>query len=225
MSYIVQDSPFIGAGRDESSNITSWEYQGFSAASDDNGGLPADDLATQTSNRWTVQGYFTDLPTIIDPDKGCSIYDGGSWYVEGTETNFRIYYPNLAENQDDIHSVAHYPDSDTNDGDFSVSIGYSVGPISAGKKIALFPSVSLTNDSYIETTWKFDPGIANEDLPANEEDTRGVRWDYEAESSTGYYEPYIDQSYSWQVIHQCSGTEVVTSETPDLLHINGIDIV
>lgn len=226
MTYDPQDSPFIGAGSSQSSNVSSWEYQAFTSASNDNGDLPSNDLQVQTSNRWTAHGYFTERPTILDPDKGCSIYDGGNWYVQGTGADFKITYPNLSETQDDIHSVAHYPDDSSSDGSFSISLSYGIGPISAGLSKGLFPSVSLTNDSYVETSWRFDYGIAGEtDLPTSQEDAVGVRWDYEAESSTGYYEPQVEQSYTWEVIHHCSGPEVVTSETPTLTHLHGIDIV
>lgn len=197
----------------------------MTAASDDNGGLPPDDLATQTSNRWTAMSFFENPPTILDPDKGCSIYNGGNWYVQGTGANFEITYPNLNSNQDDIHSVAHYPDSSTSDGDFSVSLSFGIGPFSVGFSKSLFPSVTLTNNSYVDTSWDFDFGYANTDLPTSQDDCVGVRWDYEAESATGYYSPQVTQSYSWEVIHQCSGPGVVTSQTPELLHSTGIDIV
>ncbi|WP_247001098.1 hypothetical protein [Halosolutus gelatinilyticus] len=226
MSYTIQErAGYHRNADDESSNISSWSYEGFLASSENNGDLNPLELKTHGSNRWTTQAHFTEEPTILDDDKGCPIYDGGAWYTEGTEATFSISYPDLDADQDIIHSEAHYPDSNDGNSDFSFNISHSVGPFSAGLAVSVFPSVNLTNDSYVETTWKFDPGVSGEDLPASQEDARGVRWDFEAESTTGWYTPLVKHSYSWDVIHYCSGPGVVTTETPELAYMQSVEIV
>lgn len=224
MGFKVTDKPAYGSLGEDGNNITDWRYRGFSSADLDNGDLDHNRLGTHQSNTWNVQGYFENEPTIRDDDKGCSIYDGGLWYIEGTDAEFSITYPDMNESQTALHTTAHNPD-DNDEGNFSFDISAGLGPISVGLSRALYEGVDLTNDSYEETTWKFDYGITGADIPTDQDDSVGVRWDYEAESSTGWFTALVKQQYSFRVVHHCSGPRTVYSSTPDLWHWHNIEIV
>lgn len=198
-------------------NTSDWQYDFYLAANESNGDLDHDELRTHSSNTWIASGFFTEEPTIEDDDAGCSIYDGGVWNVVLEEAEFRITYPRLDDNQTTLSSANHNPDSYDDSGNFSFSLSAGIGPISAGYSAAYYDGVNLTNDSYEETTWKFDYGLLGEsDLPTSKSDSVGVRWDFEAESNAGWVKPRISHDCLFETVHTCSGPETVYTGMPEL---------
>ncbi|ELZ87399.1 hypothetical protein C453_03574 [Haloferax elongans ATCC BAA-1513] len=219
MGYKPVDQKPVESDDKDGNNITGWKYHGF-ATVDESG--PVDDdpekLVEHESNTWHLQGYFSEQPEIKDPDKGCGIYGGGSWYIQGTEANFRVGYPE-AQDQTVLCTDAQKPGEDEKDDDIKFSISVGLGPISAGPSIAYYSSVEYDPQPYEYTDWKFDYGVDGEELPTGQKDTVGVQWDFEAadiEKDVREMDVNLSQSYSFEVIHHCAGPEVIYSDTPDI---------
>lgn len=211
---------------EDGNNITDWTYQGYVVADQSNGDLDADQLGTQESNSWAVKGYFSEEPTIRDENKGCSGGYGPIWDVEGTDAEFSITYPGLDPKQTAISTTAHNPDDRDGKGSFSLGISAGLGPIGIGTSKAFYDGPSLYSNSYEKTEWTLDFGILGESVPTDQEDSVGVRWDFDAESDTGTYGAYIKQQYSFRVVKSCSGGPVpVYTSTPEVLHFENIEIV
>ncbi|GGC52246.1 hypothetical protein GCM10007209_12390 [Haloferax sulfurifontis] len=72
------------------------------------------------------------------------------------------------------------------------------------------------------------PHIYGEEIPTSQEDTVGVQWDFEAEDiekDVREMDVNLSQSYSFEVIHQCAGPELIYSDTPDIDIERTIEIV
>ncbi|WP_372479764.1 hypothetical protein ACAH01_15325 [Halomicrobium sp. HM KBTZ05] len=226
MGYKVMSHPTFSSIGKDGNNLSDWSYQGYVVADQSNGDLDADQLGTHKSNTWAAKGYFSEEPTIQDENKGCSGGYGPIWDVEGTGAEFSIAYPEEEDDQTSIHSTAHNPNNGDGKDSFSLSIGAGLGPISVGVSKAFYDGPNLTNNPYVNTEWDLDFGLLGESVPTSQEESVGVRWDFEAESETGWYDVDIQQQYSFRVTKSCSGGPIpIYSSTPKVGHWEGIEIV
>lgn len=184
------------------SNTTDWEYVGFLAGSEDSPGSRPGELKTQTSNRYSLQNFFTNPPTVKDEGPLCARY------INGTEANFNIEYPQLESDQYILKTTGHDPQTDYDPGSitYTISAGIDAGPVSAGASKAYYEGPILDEDPYGGPSWTFDYGATGSEVPTGQEDSVGVMFDFDAQSTESYVNIKLTQEYMFENVKQCDGT-------------------
>ncbi|MBP1987295.1 hypothetical protein [Halolamina salifodinae] len=193
------------------SNTSDWEFVGFLSGNEDSSGSRPGELETQTSNRYILQGFFENPPTVTDDSVGCPTYNGGNVFIEGTESNFSLEYPNKPDTQNSLKSTAHTPQTnyDPSSIQYTVSAGVSSGPISAEASKAYYEGPILNNTPYQNANWTLDYGTGTQDLPTSQDDGVGVMFDFAAQSTEDFVNVKFNQGYLFQTQYQCQTVPTV----------------
>lgn len=172
-----------------------------------------DELQPGIPHRWNIQSYFTDMPSW-DPNK---TEDGYSHHVFENDVQFDVNWSsgvsgennNLTWNAYDPHE----PDSNLS---FSISIGPSFGPVSAGLSYVIDDNtIDVQSDHNDYLRWDLNLNS----FPTDQDDTRGVYVTAESGSNYRQEEVQFTTAYGWDYYrspHHVNSGSTVYSATHDL---------
>lgn len=163
-----------------------------------------DQLSTNGRHRWNLQCYFSDPPDYDQNHK-----DNYKHYVNEIESNFKFEWDwrNDGENANVTHSAWEPTESDP-ELDWSISVGPTIGPVSAGMSYTYNdagPDIVSDPHNYIEWT------IPEYSLPTGQDDTSGVYLDVVTGGNRRTEDIWVDTEYSWEYWDRYANTHSYTT--------------
>lgn len=200
-----------------------WEFVAYLTGNDDDTAHEYYELPNRDFNRWCLQSYFTDPPS---PD------GDNAWEIHNESSDFYLScVPNGgdANGEDpDIRLVSEEPDaSDSNSGwDFSVTLGYGFGPVTAGASVSLNPGNIDTDHG---NDHKYSQWVNHHnDLPTSQDENRGVYLDVYVSTSESSEEFEVDMGHGWDYFGPYdygTGSGIVHVSTPSVVLNPSVSVV
>jgi len=170
-------------------------------------------------HRWNLQSFFTDEPSW-DPDEKD---DGYTYSVFPDQVEFDINWSTDTSGENNNLTWNSYDPAKSDDSNwgFSVSVGPSFGPVSAGiSYTADSGPVDVQSDENDYLRWD----INLRDFPTSQDDTRGIYVSPEAGSNEREETVRLNTKYGWEYYRRqkrASYGDTIYTESKDLpIYVN-----
>lgn len=167
-----------------------WEFVTYLSADDSSSRHEADEVPTGEFNRWNFQTYFQDVPEATEPPICCHSYhvepDSAEFFVDNSGEKY-------GGQNSQIDFTGEYPEETDSAYDFSVTIGWGLGPISAGlSRSFLGEPITLDNPNHLYSHWEID----SNGWPVSQDESEGVWFNVNAGSAVDSHDIFFESKYN-----------------------------
>ncbi|WP_440010258.1 hypothetical protein [Halomicrococcus sp. SG-WS-1] len=167
-----------------------WEWFAYLTGDADKS-YDVDQLPNNGYNRWSLQSYFTKVPSSDTSDVSLDLTSHTDYIDVAPDSGYK------SGRDSGLKITSERPDTRGEDDDysFSVGIGYAFGSVSVGPSL----SVNLDRNTYdLNDDHMYSEWIMNlNQFPTGQEDNRGVWFDMEPSTSEDTKEVRAESQYNW----------------------------